>query len=63
MRDEEIDKIVQMLDSNVKKGVGHINIKSDENQEELLKEVTSEQCGINTPCQIPNFEQIEDKEI
>ncbi len=62
MKDEDIDKIVDMLDTAFsKKGVGHVNLKSDEKQEELLKEVTSEQCGIKTPCSIGNFENIEDR--
>ncbi len=59
---DDIDAIVDMIDSNMAKGVGHINLTSDEKQEELLKVVTAEQCGINTPCQIPNFKNIQDKE-
>ncbi len=62
MKNEDIDKIVNMLDANIKNGVGHINLKSSESQDELFKEVKAEECGINTPCQIPNFDQIQDKE-
>ncbi len=62
MKDEDIEAIVNMLDNSFgKKGVGHINLISDDKQKELLKEVAAEQCGVNTPCQVPNFKDIEDR--
>ena len=64
-KEKMIDDIVAMLDGNVSKGDGHINVKVDENVNSH-SEVTRgcADCSINpTACSVPTIELPGDDEF
>ena len=57
-KEKMIDDIIAMLDNGVKNGEGHINVKVDQEQEDL-KDVTKgcADCSTNPmACSVPTIE-------
>ncbi len=60
MNEEMVDDLVAFLDDSIKKGVGHLNVKTDGGQTELKRVETlgcSDCAEGNLACHVPTLHE------